>query len=444
MGQWEGELWQSRRDGRRILVESRQSLARDAHGQPSAILEIDRDITLRRQLEAFARRMQATTEARRALLQLVLDELPSSVYLIRGRDARLVLANRATTALWGASWELHQPLNEFLQQNGIRICGLDGRELAPEHWATLRVLLQGEVVSQQQEIIRYADGTSLPVQVNAVSLDISLMFPTLEEITLGETQATEPAALVVHQDVSAFKEAERLKDEFIAIAAHELRTPLAILKGYVHTLLLGQQHRRELELAEWQQEALDNIDQATRQLVELTEALLDVTRLQAGRLALYPEATDLVALTRQVVKRLQRTTKQHRLSLHSSQEHLVVTLDPGRMEQVLTNLVGNAIKYSPQGGPIEVTIWAEPQAGEVVLSLRDEGIGIPEQQQAGIFGRFYRAANARLLPGTGLGLHICRSLVELHGGRLWFESGEERGTTFFLALPHTREAAEPA
>ena len=442
-GQWEGELRHTSRDGREVLVESRQVLVRDAAGRPSAILEINRDITLRRRLEALERRMHAATEARRSLLQLVLDELPSSVYLVRGPDARLVLANRATTALWGASWAVDQPRSDFLQQNGIRICGVDGRELAPEHGATWRALQHDEAVSQQQEIIRQPDGSSLPVQVNAVPLDLSPLFLLLEEINLAGPEATEPAALVVHQDVSALKEAERIKDEFIAIAAHELRTPLAILKGYAHTLL-QQQHGRDLELAEWQQEALDNIDLATRQLVQLTEELLDVTRLQAGRLELHPEATDLVALARRVVKRLQRTTQQHQLSLRSSQEHLVVTLDPGRMEQVLTNLVGNAIKYSPQGGPIEVAVWAEPQIAEVVLSTRDEGIGIPAQQQAGIFGRFFRAANARMLPGTGLGLYICRSLVELHGGRLWFASVEERGSTFFLALPHEGEAAAPA
>ena len=255
-------------------------------------------------------------------------------------------------------------------------------------------------------------------------------------------EATEPAALVVHQDVSALKEAERLKDEFIAIAAHELRTPLAILKGYAETLLLGQ-GGRELKLAPWQQEALDNIDLATRQLVELTEALLDVTRLQAGRLELHAEPSDLVALARRVIKRLQRTTQQHRLSLHSSQEHLVLTLDPGRMEQVLMNLVGNAIKYSPQGGPIEVAVWTEPQTAEVVLSVRDEGIGIPTEQQAAIFGRFFRADNARLLPGTGLGLYLCRSLVELHGGEIWFESTEGVGTTFYLRLPLSLSTSAP-
>ena len=395
------------------------------------------DITQRRAAER-------QVEHRLAFLQHLLDALPSSVYLVQGAEARLVLANRAAAVLWGAEWRVGQPMLDFLERNQIRICDTQGKALPPAAFATVRALAEGQTVIQQQEVIHHADGTTLPVLVNAVAIEGQDLLAGLEA-TVGNGQAdvASPAALMMHQDVSALKEAERLKDEFIAIAAHELRAPLAILKGYAHTLL-QQQHGRGLELKEWQQEALDNIDLATRQLVELTEELLDVTRLQAGRLALHPEATDLVALARQVIKRLQRTTQQHRLSLRCSQEHLVVTLDPGRMKQVLTNLVGNAIKYSPQGGPIEVAVWAEPQTAEVILSTRDEGIGIPARQQAGIFGRFFRAANARTLPGTGLGLYICRSLVDLHGGRLWFASVEERGTTFFLALPHEGEAAAPA
>ena len=115
--------------------------------------------------------------------------------------------------------------------------------------------------------------------------------------------------------------------------------------------------------------------------------------------------------------------------------NLVVPLDPGRIEQVLSNLLGNAIKYSPQGGPVEVAVWQDREMGEAILSVRDQGIGIPAHQQARLFGRFARADNARQIAGTGLGLYICRALVELHGGRIWFESVEGRGSTFFMALP---------
>jgi PAS domain S-box-containing protein len=434
-GQWKGELQHICHDGTEVLVDSRQVLVRDAAGHPSAILEINRDITERRQLEALQQQLQRETEAHLALLQQVVDELPSSVYLVQGPDARLILANRATTTVWRASWARRQPMEEFLRQNGIRVLGPNGKVLPPEQRAIWHALQEGQAISQYQEIIRQPDGKTLPVLVNVVPLTLSPLFLWPEESVRLDTEGTQPVALVVHQDMSVLKEAERLKDEFIALAAHELRTPLAVLNGAAQTLHFQQQQGRGPPLAEWQHEALSTIAEATQQLVRLSDVLLDVTRLQAGRLEIHPEPTDLVALSRRVTRSLQRTTQQQRLSLHTSQDSLVVALDPGRIEQVLTNLISNAIKYSPQGGPIEVSVWAEHETGEIVLSVRDEGIGIPAQQQAAIFGRFVRATNARTIVGTGLGLYLCRALVELHGGRLWFESVEGQGSTFFLALP---------
>jgi len=438
-GQWEGELTHKRYDGTSVIVESCWAMVRAEEGQPVAILEINRDITERRRIEHLERRLHSETEARRALLQMVLDELPSSVYLVRGSDARLVLANRATTTIWGATWQHDQSMSEFLQENGIRISSIDGHELAPEQFATLRAVRTGEAVYQHQEIIRHPDGKTLPVLVDAVGLDLHQLFSLPGETRQPLAEGMEPAALVVHQDVTALKEAERVKDEFIAIAAHELRNPLAALKGYAQTLLYQNQQGRGSKLAAWQREALQDIDRSTRRLVELTEDLLDATRLQAGRLELYPEPVDLVALARRIVKRFQATTEQHHLSVLTALDYLVVSIDPGRIEQVLGNLVNNAIKFSPEGGPIEVSVWEKSETGEAMLSVRDSGIGIPLHQRARIFGRFARAENARKIDGTGLGLYLCRALVEQHGGRIWFESAEGHGSTFFIALPRSLE-----
>jgi signal transduction histidine kinase len=144
----------------------------------------------------------------------------------------------------------------------------------------------------------------------------------------------------------------------------------------------------------------------------------------------------VIALARRVAAQQQATTR-HKIEVRTEHEQLMAEIDPGRIEQVLTNLVGNAIKYSPQGGPVIVTLWEESAARMVGISVQDHGIGIPGSQQAQIFGRFMRADNAVAwgISGTGLGLYLCRELVQRHGGRLWFESAEGAGSTFFLTLP---------
>ena len=372
----------------------------------------------------------AETEARRVLLQTVIDELPGSVYLVRGRDARLVLANRAAAEVWGAHWEPGTPLGEFLAQNGIQVFHIDGRSLALEEFATLRAVRTGVSVRHHQEIIHHADGTTLPVLVNAVALDPHVLGSS-------HTEDMEPAALVVHLDVTALKEAERVKDEFIGIAAHELRTPLAVIKGFSQMLIMQTRRGRGPALADWQTEAIADIDSATNRLVELTEDLLDVTRLQAGRLELQLEPADLVALVKRILARFQVTTENHRLVLNVMLEPLVCKVDPRRIEQVFSNLINNAIKYSPMGGPIIITLDADKERRNALFTIQDRGIGIPESQRGRIFSRFMRADNTHMydIKGTGLGLYLCRELVERHEGRVWFDSIEGKGSTFFVSLP---------
>ena len=439
-GRWEGELVHIRRDGSVVTVESRQVLMHNDEGQPGAVLEINRDITQRRQQEQTERAVYVETAARLTFMQQVLDALPSGTYLVYGHEARLLLANRATADVFGAQWPADQSMRAFLATNGIALSDAQGHTLPPEQYATLRAVGQRETVLQQQETIRRPGGSNLPVLVSAL--------PLPEPPGTGQlAPAGEPVALVVHQDVTALKEAEYLKDEFVGIVAHEFRTPMAALKGFADMLLVQTARQRGPALADWQQEALEEIDVAVTRLIVLAEELLDVTRLQAGRLLLQCAPTNVVALVRRVAEFLQQTTTRHQVHVSTEHAQLLVDIDPGRIEQVLTNLVGNAIKYSPQGGPVTITIWEEATAGVVKINVRDRGIGIPGPQQAQVFGRFMRADNAVAwgITGTGLGLYICRELVERHGGELWFESEEGTGSTFFLTLPiiARQESSEP-
>jgi two-component system, OmpR family, phosphate regulon sensor histidine kinase PhoR len=402
--------------------------------RPHAAVVIWHDVTETRRL-AIERDARQAAEAQWTLLRSIVEELPGAVYLVRGTDARLGLANRAAMAVWGAEWPVGQPMEAFLAESGTRLFAPDGQPLHGEQLATLRVLRTEEPVHHYQEIIQHADGTRLPVLFNAVALDPeSIADRTLA--TPGDAVA-QPVALVALQDVSALKEAERLKDEFITIAAHELRTPMTAIKGYASLLRKYAVQESGAGLDELQLEAIDTIDQSTSRLAELTEDLLDVTRLQAGRLELRLEAHDLVALVRRVAKRLQVTTRQHTLAVQEPGEPAIVELDVKRFEQVLGNLLNNAIKYSPAGGMITISVRIEQATGQAVVSIHDHGIGIPRDQQAQLFNRFARADNARKagIGGTGLGLYLCRELVERQGGRIWFESDEGKGSTFYVSLP---------
>jgi PAS domain S-box-containing protein len=484
-GRWEGELIHTRPDGHTVIVESRQVLIRDADGRPSAILEINRDITERRRLEEAESSAQASTLAQLAFLQQVVDALPNGVYVVHGYDARLVLANRAAASSWGAVWQAEQPMQVFLDQHHIRLTDTQGRSLAPEEWVTIRALREGAPILHFQEVIHRLRGDALPVLINVAPLTFSYWQRVGMDRSAADEQANmapaqaeraahEPLALVIQQDVHVLKEAEYLKDEFIGLAAHELRTPVAALKGAVGTLLHQTRAGRGSPLADWQQEMLQDIDVATDRLTELTDELLDVTRLQAGQLSLHRAPTNLVALVRRIMQRLHSTTNRHQLTLKMApararqsrgklatkssaqiqEPAIIASVDATRIEQVLLNLLSNAIKYSPAGGPITISMALRRSRVDasaphdlsddwVEVQIQDHGIGIPLEQQRLIFGRFVRADNAREagINGSGLGLYISRGLIEQHGGELWFESREGKGTTFFATLPLTMQQA---
>lgn len=402
-----------------------------------------RDVTETRQLIA-ERRAREDADAQRELLQIIVDELPSGVYLAHGPDARLILANRAATNVWGAQWEIGQSMAEFFRANGIQALRPDGQPFAYEDLATVRSARTGEMIHHHEEIIRQSNGAHLPVLLNTVTVSSSLLERALQHSSrLDEGSAKkdgeEYTAIVVLQDVTPLKDAERLKDEFIAMAAHELRTPMAAVKGYAEMLTRGPVSELGAPLEDWQREALEAIDSSTTRLVELTNDLLDVARLQADRLELRFEPTDLIALARRVSRRMQVTTHRHKLIVESHEDYVVADIDARRIEQVFGNLLSNAIKYSPDGGNIFVNVSSREDRAHALITIRDSGIGIPQEQQGKLFSRFVRADNARerSIGGTGLGLYLCREILARHGGRIWLDSQLNQGSVFSVELPLT-------
>lgn len=423
------------RIGRKVLLLNarRLLLEHESRGEQRILLALE-DVTERRTAER-------QIEARLAFLQHLLDALPSSVSLVQGTEARLVLTNQATRGLWGADWPIGQPLPDFLEGHSITLFDSQGQIISLADLAIMRALISGQRITDEQEVIRHADGTTLPVLVQAVPFTDPHLLSGLEALVGNGHGSTDmPTALVIHQDIRALKEAEELKDHFLGLIAHELRTPLAAIKGFASMLLTQTERGEGTSLANWQAEALTEIDLGADRLTRLARDLLDVVRLQAGRLSLHKDALNLVSLMRRMITVLQQETTRHRLMLRldpTSLSEVLILADGDRIEQVVSNLLSNAIKYSLDGGTIEVTVRKEEEQGTVLLSVRDQGIGIPQADQPQIFSRFARAESgeAQGISGTGLGLYLCRELVIQHDGQIWFESREGAGSTFFVRLP---------
>jgi PAS domain S-box-containing protein len=444
------ELLGQRRDGSEFPVEV--SLGPLQLGNDLVVMSIIRDVTARKRLEAVERIVAQQKQALLQTLQLALGELPGGAYLVRGSEATLVMANQAAMDVWGVTWPEGQPMAEFLQTSGLRYFAETGQPLSPEDLITLQVVQNGLPARQRREVIRRPDGTRLPILLSAVGIDAALLgeeqaehaavaFPRAASGGIG----AEWAALVLVQDISSVQAAERLKDEFISVAAHELRTPLSAIQGFASMLEVQTALGRGAELVDWQQEAITEIQAATARMDALVNDLLDVTRIQADRLELHLAPVELVSMLRHCLARLRLTTERHTLTLKletpSPGEPVVLEADGMRLEQVFGNLLGNAIKYSPEGGPITVTVRLDHEVALAEVRIRDSGIGIPAEQHAKMFQRFARASNVHdhQIAGTGLGLFVCRELVERHGGHIWFESAEGVGTTFFLTLPLSTE-----
>ena len=262
----------------------------------------------------------------------------------------------------------------------------------------------------------------------------------LLRVALDQATIAIHSARLLRQERLARAEAEaavRAREEFLSIASHELRNPIAGITGAAQ-MLQRARARGKLDDARLDR-YLTIIGQTSARLAVLMEDLLDVSRLQGGQMPLRRRPTELRTLVREAVARQQLQTSSHRFSVVTESVGSL-QIDPDRIEQVVTNLLDNAVKYSPGGGAIRIELRRDGEGA--ALCVRDSGIGLPGEALERIFQPFGRAANAAAqhIPGLGLGLYICRQIVEQHGGRLWAESpGEGQGTTMTLWLP----SAEP-
>lgn len=227
---------------------------------------------------------------------------------------------------------------------------------------------------------------------------------------------------------AAQQEALQVKDQFLSIVSHELRTPLTTIKGYAQML------QRKLEHSPDDQRFANNIDAQVGRLSRLVDDLLDVTRFSRGQFELTVERTDIRSILEDVVTRFRIVSSKHAFRLALDEGNFEGEWDRDRLEQVLNNLVGNAVKYSPHGG--EVTVSTRHDNGHLVIAVRDQGVGIPESDRRHLFDRFFRGnAENTDIKGLGLGLYVSQRIVEAHGGTIAATSAPDQGSEFFFTLP---------
>jgi PAS domain S-box-containing protein len=337
------------------------------------------------------------------------EEAPNAYFSV-GVDGRIKRANHRATELLGYSRDelVGRPVFELYADTE------NGKAKAREVFQ--RFLAAEEILDEELEM-RRADGSSVWISLS------------VRPVRDKEGQVVASRSVVV--DITERKRLDQLKDEFIGLISHELRSPLTVITGAVSTVLTEGERLSPEETRQLLQDAALEAESLSHMLGNL----LELSRQQADRLFLHAEAINVGKVIQDAIGEIKRQSSAHQFVVDLPRRLPPVEADELRLERILYNLLENAVKYSPQGGEIRVSVRLQEK--HLVFAVSDQGIGISPSDQDKLFQPFQRIEDPRLagVKGAGLGLLVCRRLVEAHGGRIWVESGVGHGSTFFFTMP---------
>lgn len=369
------------------------------------------------------RRTQELIDSRRALLNILEDVEATRTEAIGERDKTLAIIENFADGLL------------LLEEEKITLFNPKAKELfglQKEKVIGKKVFELGKN-RKVEPLIKLIKEKGMELSREKLSLgdDLALEVSTIP-ILRGQE---ETGRMIIFHDVTREKFIERMKTEFVSIAAHQLRTPLSAIKWILKMLLEGDLG----PLSPTQKDFIGKTYESNERMIKLVSDLLDVARIEEGRFLYNLEKEDIIEVITKAILPLEGISQRKKISLEFKKPAGDIPktyIDPDRIILALQNLVDNAIRYTKQG-KVCLTLEYSKEKSEFLVKIEDSGIGIPEDQQTRVFGRFFRGGNAVKIDtlGTGLGLFIAKNIIEAHQGKIWFESQEGKGTTFYFTLP---------
>lgn len=400
------ETTRKTKEGKTVSISLTISPIKDEEGNVIGVSKIARDINA-----------QKIADEKQAMLASIINTSDDAI-VSKTLDGIITSWNKAAQKMFGY---------DETEAIGKHISLIIPKDRLPEETHIISQIRQGNRVDHFETIRLTKDGHEINI-----SLSVS---------PIKDKQGKIIGASKIARDITEKVEAERqrqlyteklqelnkYKDEFMAMASHELKTPLTVIKA---NLQIMEYKYADGENKKFLSRTISSVDK----LGDLITNLLDVSKIQAGRLDLEPTSFELNNLLAEVIDSIQQTTSTHIIVCNHCGDELMVYADKERIEQVIINMLTNAIKYSPDAG--EIKVGSSKNNGEVIVSVKDSGIGIPQEDLDNIFSRFFRVQGiASTFSGSGIGLYISSEIVKRHNGRMWVESELEKGSTFYFSIP---------
>ena len=348
---------------------------------------------------------------REAMIESVGDGLVAT-----DRDGKILLMNSAAEKM------LFQNAKEVIGKNYIETvpaADKEGRIIPGEKRPLLAVLKQGKsFTNHSANYYVRKNGSKFPAAITTSPI---------------KYQNSIIGAIITFRDITHEKEVDRMKTEFISLASHQLRTPLSAISWLVELLLSGDAGK----LNKQQADLLNDVYQSNKRMIQLVGDLLNISRMETGRIIIDPKPTHLGQLLQEVLKELKPkiNSKRQKLAISYHPDLSAIKIDPNLIRAVYLNLLSNAIKFTPENG--EITVIISKKGNNIISQISDTGWGIPKSEQRKIFQKFYRGSNVikKVFEGTGLGLYLVKSIIDASKGKIWFKSEKDKGTTFWFSLP---------